>query len=233
VTSFSKTFDDAEAVIIAGLAQDPNPLFLTGRPALLAPVMILATAVAALSRAKPAKLPGALEFDVTGELPERGTTIAVDIVDTVADEAIGFAAHGVRGKVELRGADHADRPLRPLPPVMLHFRKLVTETDILLACGLTGDVHPWHLQDVAARAAGLAARPLPAFLLMALALGRCDGSAQGRLPRHGKITIHRAPVLGDELRFACTGEGSQERVAVVLGERVVADAQFEFSGAPA
>jgi acyl dehydratase len=232
VIAFSKTFDDAEAVILAGLAQDPNALFLAGRPALLSPVMILATALAALSRAAPAKLPGALEFDVTGELPARGATIAVDISDDIVADSVSFAAHGVRGKIELRGADHADRPLRPVPPVLLAFRKLVTETDILLACGLTGDVHPWHLQDVAAHEAGLAARPLPSVLLLALALGRCDGSAQGRLPRHGKIAIHRAPVLGNDLRFARTGEGARERVAVVLGERVIADAQFEFVGAP-
>jgi hypothetical protein len=232
VIAFSKTFDDAEAVIFAGLAQDSNALFLAGRPALLSPVMILATALAVLSRAAPAKLPGALEFAVTGELPARGATIAVDLAGEVVDNAVSFAAHGIRGKIELRGADHADRPLRPVPPVLLAFRKLVTETDILLACGLTGDVHPWHLQDVAARAAGLAARPLPSVLLLALAMGRCDGSAQSRLPCHGKIAIHRAPVLGDELRFARTGEGSHERVAVILGERVIADAQFEFIGAP-
>lgn len=232
MTSFSKTFDDAEAVIIAGLAQDPNPLFLAGRPALLSPLMILAVALAALSRAAPAKLPGALEFDVVGALSERGATVGIDLSDHVIADAVDVTAHGVRVRVALRGADHADLPLRPLPPVLLAFRKCVTETDILLACGLTGDVHPWHLQDVAARAAGLAARPLPSFLLMALALGRCEGSTQGRLPRHGKIAIHRAPVLGDELRFARTGEGAQQRVAIVLGERVIADAQFDFVGAP-
>ena len=233
MTSVSKTFDDAEAVILAGLAQDSNALFLAGRPALLSPVMILALALAALSRAAPAKLPGALEFDVADELPVRGATLAVDLVGDIATDTVSFAAHGVRGKIELRGADHADRPLRPVPPVLLAFRKLVTETDILLSCGLTGDVHPWHLQDVAARAAGLAARPLPSVLLLALALGRCEGSTRGHLPRHGRIVIHRAPVLGDELRFARTGEGSHERVAIVLGEHVIADAQFEFGGAPA
>jgi hypothetical protein len=231
VTAFSKTFDDAEAVLLAGLAQDSNPLFLAGRPPLLSPVLILGVALAIVSRAAPARLPGELTFHVTGELPVRGATIEVEL-DTLAS-SIDFSAHGVRGTIELRGADHADRPLRPVPPVLVPFRKLVSEADILVACGLTGDVHPWHLQDVAAQAAGLAARPLPALLLLALALGRCDSSLQGRLARHGKLTIHRAPVLGDELRFARTGEGSHERVAIVRGEHVIADGQFEFGGAAA
>jgi hypothetical protein len=233
VTAFSKTFDDAEAVLLAGLAQDANPLFLAGRPPLLSPVLILGVALAVVSRAAPARLPGELAFHVTGELPVRGATIDVELDGDTLASSIDFSAHGVRGNIELRGADHADRPLRPVPPVLLPFRKLVSEADILVACGLTGDVHPWHLQDVAAQAAGLAARPLPALLLLALALGRCDGSLRGRLARHGKLTIHRAPVLGDELRFARTGEGSHERVAVVHGERVIADGQFEFGGAVA
>ncbi len=50
MTSFSKTFDDAEAVIVAGLAQDPNPLFLAGRPPLLSPLMHPAVALAAAAR---------------------------------------------------------------------------------------------------------------------------------------------------------------------------------------
>jgi acyl dehydratase len=233
MTAFSKTFDDAEAVILAGLSQDPNPLFLAGWPPLLSPLIVFGVALACVSRSAPSRLPGELSYEVTGELPSRGATIEVDLDDEAAGDTIEFAAHAMRGRIELRGADHADRPLRPVPPVLLPFRKLVSETDVVLACGLTGDVHPWHLQDVAARAAGLAARPLPALLLLALALGRCEGSCDGRLPRVGRLTIHKAPVLGDELRFARTGEGSHERVAVVIGEHVIADSQFEFGGAAA
>lgn len=225
---FAKTFDDAEAVLLAGLAHDPNPLFLTGHPPLLSPIAILAMALAVLSRAQPMKIARALAFDVIGPLPARGATLAIDIP---GDETSEFSAHGIRGRIEVRGADHADRSLRLVPPVLLSFGKLVTETDIVLACGLTGDVHPWHLQDVAARAAGLAARPLPTALLLALCMGRCEGAQDGRLPRHASLTVHRLPVLGDELRFARTGAGAEERIAVVVGVQIIADSQFEFGGA--
>ncbi len=164
-------------------------------------------------------------------MPERGATIGVEIPDDVIADAIDFSAHGICGRIALRGADHADMPLRPVPPVLL-FRKLVTETDILLACGLTGDVHPWHLQDVAARAAGLSARPLPSVLLMALALG----AATDRRKAACRATARSSFIAPLSWAMSCASRARararQERAAIVLGERVIADAQFDFIVAP-